>query len=71
MLVGCSRKDDVGNGPDPGPGPGPVAGSPVETNPANSNYGPAFIGQTRIAGVKTTTPIEAKVITSSLSAPLI
>ena len=30
---------------------------PVETQQPNTNYKPAFEGQTRVAGVKTTTPI--------------
>ena len=49
----------------------PQAGTlpPVETGKANTNYKPAFEGQTRIAGVKTTTPYEAKVIASGLASP--
>ena len=31
-------------------------GEPVEKNKANSNYKPAFAGQTRIGSVKTKTP---------------
>jgi len=42
---------------------------PVETRNANTDYKPAFKGQTRIAGVKTTTPYETKIITESLSSP--
>ncbi|WP_415327333.1 PQQ-dependent sugar dehydrogenase [Chryseobacterium sp. MMS23-Vi53] len=42
---------------------------PVETNPANTNYQPAFAGQTRVNGVKTTTPYQSTVLTSSLAAP--
>lgn len=42
---------------------------PVETNKANTDYKPAFEGQTRIAGVKTTTSYEADVIASGLSSP--
>lgn len=42
---------------------------PVETSPANTTYPPAFPGQTRINGVKTQTPIQTSMITSSLSAP--
>ena len=42
---------------------------PVETRQPNTDYEPAFAGQTRIAGVKTTTPYEFMVITESLSAP--
>jgi aldose sugar dehydrogenase len=43
--------------------------SPVETKPPNSTYKPAFPGQTRIAGVKTKTPFEGKVISSDLKNP--
>jgi glucose/arabinose dehydrogenase len=42
---------------------------PVETQPANTNYAPAFEGQTRIGGVKTTTPYEVKIIAEGLSKP--
>ncbi|RFC54615.1 PQQ-dependent sugar dehydrogenase [Brumimicrobium aurantiacum] len=42
---------------------------PVETNKANADYEPAFEGQTRISGVKTTTPFQAKVITEDLDSP--
>ena len=63
ILFCCSEgSDDTDN-------PGPKAGSPVETNSPNTNYTPAFSGQTRIGGVQTTTTIEATVITSALSAP--
>jgi glucose/arabinose dehydrogenase len=42
---------------------------PVETNAANTNYQPAFPGQTRANGVKTSTPYVFEVVTSALSAP--
>ncbi len=42
---------------------------PVETENPNSNYQPAFEGQTRIAGVKTTTPYKVEKITQNLSSP--
>lgn len=42
---------------------------PVETQQANTNYKPAFEGQTRIAGVKTETAYDVKVISSDLTAP--
>lgn len=42
---------------------------PVETNDPNTDYEPAFEGQTRIAGVKTTTPYEGTIITESLNEP--
>ena len=43
--------------------------APVETKAPNSDYKPAFEGQTRIAGVKTTTPFEGKVLSDGLSKP--
>jgi aldose sugar dehydrogenase len=43
--------------------------NPVETKPPNSNYKPAFPGQTRIGAVKTKTPYEGKVLTSGLNYP--
>lgn len=41
----------------------------VETNPPNSNYRPAFVGQTRVGSVKTTTPFQTRILTSSLTSP--
>jgi glucose/arabinose dehydrogenase len=43
--------------------------APVETQSANSNYKPAFKGQTRIGGVKTKTPVAVTVINSNLKNP--
>jgi len=42
---------------------------PVETQKANTDYKPAFEGQTRIAGVKTATAFEGKVIAQGLKTP--
>jgi|AGTN01.2.fsa_nt_gi Glucose/sorbosone dehydrogenases len=42
---------------------------PVETRNPNTDYKPAFDGQTRIAGVKTTTPYEVQIIAQGLSSP--
>jgi glucose/arabinose dehydrogenase len=42
---------------------------PVETKAPNSNYKPAFIGQTRVAGIKTTTPYKVEKIAENLGAP--
>jgi len=42
---------------------------PVETKAPNTNYKPAFAGQTRVAGVKTKTPYEGKAISSDLKSP--
>lgn len=43
--------------------------APVETKDPNTDYQPAFEGQTRVAGVRTTTPWEATVLTDSLKRP--
>ncbi|MEO7923097.1 MAG: PQQ-dependent sugar dehydrogenase [Chitinophagaceae bacterium] len=42
---------------------------PVETKKANSNYSPAFKGQTRIAGAKTVTPWKAEKIAEKMGRP--
>lgn len=42
---------------------------PVETNPPNSTYSPAFSGQSRVAGVRTTTPFASSVLTTALRSP--
>ena len=41
----------------------------VETKEPNTSYQPAFPGQTRIAGAKTETPYDFKVLTSDLKRP--
>lgn len=43
--------------------------APVETKDPNSDYAPAFEGQTRVAGVKTTTPFDVKVLAEGLNRP--
>lgn len=43
--------------------------APVETQKGNADYKPAFEGQTRIAGVKTVTPYDGKVIAEGLKSP--
>ena len=43
--------------------------APVETRKPNTDYKPAFSGQTRITGVKTTTPYEGVAISSGLKKP--
>src|SRR5690349_7653259 len=46
-----------------------VAGAPVETKAGNTDYKPAFEGQTRIASVSTTTPYEVTMLDSSFVRP--
>lgn len=42
---------------------------PVETLKPNTDYKPAFPGQTRISGMKTVTPYQSEVVTSKLERP--
>jgi len=51
--------------------PTPTNPASVETNPPNSNYSPAFVGQTRIGAIRTTTPYGSAVLTSALTQPLL
>src|SRR6195952_768234 len=44
-------------------------GPPVETQKANSDYKPAFAGQTRIGSVKTKRPYTVTVISTELKGP--
>ncbi|HTF19501.1 MAG TPA: PQQ-dependent sugar dehydrogenase, partial [Chryseolinea sp.] len=67
-VIGCSGGDDDITD-DTDDGTGSEIGTPVETNSPNTNYAPAFVGQTRIGGVQTTTAIRATIVTSALSAP--
>jgi glucose/arabinose dehydrogenase len=64
MLTLSCKKDD-----DQGPSGTSYTGAPVETNPANTTYSPAFAGQTRINGTTTNTPYTSSVITSALTSP--
>lgn len=60
-IASCKKDDDDGNVPE--------TGAPVENNPANTQYKPAFAGQTRIGSVQTATKYQSKVLSSSLTAP--
>ena len=65
-IASCAKKEEpVANSTDSTT----VAGDPVETKAANTEYKPAFEGQTRIASVSTTTPYEGTLLDSSLSRP--
>lgn len=63
LFTACSDN----NNPTKNPAVG--TGSPVETNSANTNYNPAFAGQTRIGSVQTTTSFQANTITTALTSP--
>ena len=47
----------------------PNADGPVETQSPNTDYSPAFPGQTRVAGVHTSMPYEGRVISKDLDHP--
>jgi glucose/arabinose dehydrogenase len=67
LLAGCSKNN---NTPETSEEEPPIAtGPPVENASPNTNYRPAFTGQTRIGGVKTTTPFSAQLITDVLVTP--
>ena len=54
---------------DNNPGNADTSAAPVETNAPNSNYKPAFAGQTRTVSVKTATPYAGKVLSNGLKSP--
>ena len=67
FLISCGKTVD-NTIPNPNTGD-PNTGAPVETEKANTNYPPAFQGQTRIGSVVTQTPYEWTTLTSNLDAP--
>ncbi|TAD86307.1 MAG: PQQ-dependent sugar dehydrogenase [Bacteroidetes bacterium] len=58
LLFGCGEQTAKGQ-----------PGAPVETKLANTNYPPAFAGQTRIKGIATTTPYKVEKIASNMGRP--
>ncbi|QHV96477.1 PQQ-dependent sugar dehydrogenase [Spirosoma endbachense] len=70
LLAFASCKSDVADtATPPSTGTPPNSTSPVETNPPNATYSPAFAGQTRVTGVRSTTSYESKVLTTALTSP--
>ncbi len=63
LTVSCSRSND-GDGQ-----PSSINPNSVETNAPNTNYKPAFEGQTRVNAVRTTTSLNTRVVTSGLTSP--
>jgi len=63
IMVSACEIDGIDPVDDNDEGEPPIALNPVETRPGNgAGYQPAFAGQTRISGVKTTTPIETTLL---------
>lgn len=67
LIISCSNTSSEERALDTAPVDSTYA--PVESKEPNTDYKPAFEGQTRIAGVKTTTPYEFKVLTEGLEQP--
>ena len=65
-ISGCANNKPTANTNNSGDSTKPVS---VETKAANTNYKPAFEGQTRIAGVKTTTAYKVEKLSGNLSSP--
>lgn len=68
VLFSCNTTSRNGHG-DTDTANGNPSNPPVETRKPNADYKPAFTGQTRVAGVKTTTPYEGRVINNDLERP--
>lgn len=66
LTAACTKKSKPEESTGTSAGGNPAS---VETLPPNSNYKPAFEGQTRVAAVKTATAFRATVVSSSLNAP--
>jgi glucose/arabinose dehydrogenase len=64
ILAACNNKQPQGKAQAKAPD-----GTPVETEKPNASYKPAFAGQTRIQGVKTKTPLQVKILTTTLKKP--
>ena len=65
LLTSCGASNTNGQIKNPDT----TRSAPVETAKANVDYKPAFVGQTRIGGVKTTTHYEVKVLSEGLNKP--
>lgn len=68
-LTACHKDDNKEEEKEKDKPISPSTGKPVETLPANTTYKPAFEGQTRINGVKTSVALQTTVVTSALTAP--
>ncbi len=64
-IASCGKKTEVPEGS----ADTLAVAEPVETKKGNTNYKPAFEGQTRIAGVKTSTAYDVAILDSTLSRP--
>ena len=67
LMASCGQKADPSESS--ADSVGVASAPPVETKEANTNYKPAFEGQTRVAGVKTTTPYDFEILDTTLARP--
>lgn len=67
LLAACNSNNP--HGVKPGEGTTDSSSNPVETKKPNSDYKPAFEGQTRIKGVHTQTPLDVKMLSDGLVYP--
>lgn len=68
-ACGQSNQSDKSNTSTGAPANTQQAGASVETKSPNTDYKPAFAGQTRVAGVKTKAAYEGKVLATGLKSP--
>ena len=69
LLLACSTSTNTPNATNESVSNDSAKNPPVETRDPNTDYKPAFAGQTRIGGVKTSTPFEGTVLTDDLEKP--
>lgn len=68
VALSCGANNAANTGAEEGSVPDSV-GQPVETKKPNTEYKPAFAGQTRVASVKTASAYETKLLTKELKKP--
>lgn len=66
IIASCGKKTEA---PEASADTTAVSAAPVETNKANTNYKPAFEGQTRVNGVTSSTAIDYAMLDSTLARP--
>lgn len=69
VLGACSKDEVIEDDQNTDPEIPASNGAPVETNPPNTNFSPAFTGQTRIGSDTTKSRYQSTILTSSLTAP--
>lgn len=68
LIASCGSSPSKNGSEDPSP-VDTTSLAPVETKDPNTDYKPAFPGQTRVAGVKTTTAYQGTIVSEGLKRP--